>query len=128
MPLMQTAISSMNVAFNDRNIQKIDANAFAAGPRRPLTGAFQGVPGLKLSRAVIEYIETWPSALRAAVQAVIHENLTRGATVPITFAWKPGYDFAVEIYDVHDTDTSRGGITIILSSRYPADAHPLTIK
>jgi hypothetical protein len=127
MPLMQTAISSMNVAFNDRNIRKIDASVFAPGAKRSLTGAFEGVPGLRLNRATVDYVNTWPSALRAAVQAVIHENLTRAATVPITFAWKPGYDFAVEIYDVHDTATSRGGITIILSSRYPADAHPLTI-
>jgi hypothetical protein len=120
MPLMQTGISSMNVAFNDRNIKKINADAFAPGPKRSLTGGFEAVPGLRLSRAVTDYIATWPSGLLAAVQAVIHENLTRGATVPITFAWKPGYDFAVEIYDVHDTATSRGGITIILTSRYPA--------
>lgn len=128
MPLMQTAITSMNAAFSDRNIRKINPEGFKPLPRRSLTGALTAVPGLKLSRAVTEYIAAWPSGLLAAVHGVLHENLTREATVPVTFAWKPGYDYGVEIYDVHDTATSRGGITIIFTSRYPADPHPLTMN
>jgi hypothetical protein len=74
---------------------------------------------------VLEFINTWPSALQAAIKAVIHENFSRDEQVPITFAWKPGYDYGVEIYDVHNTATTQGGITVIVTSRYPGDPHPL---
>jgi hypothetical protein len=127
MPFMQTAVSSMNAAFNDRNIRKINPEGFKPGPRQSLAGALQEVPGLKLSRAVVEYLETWPSGLMAAIHGVLHDNLTRAATVPVTFAWQPGYDFSVTIHDVHDTKTSRGGITIVFTSRYPSDQHPLDV-
>jgi hypothetical protein len=127
MPFMQTAVSSMNAAFNDRNIRKINPEGFAPGPRQSFTGALQAVPGLRLSKAVVEYLETWPSGIQAAIHGVLHENVSRESTVPVTFAWQPGYDFGVTIHDVHDTKTSRGGITIVVTSRYPADAHPLTM-
>jgi hypothetical protein len=124
---MQTAVSSLNTAFNDRNISKINAEGFKPGPRRTLTGALRDVSGLRLSNAVLEYLDTWPSGVMAAIHGVLHDNLTRAATVPVTFAWQPGYDFSVTIHDVHDTKTSRGGITIVVTSRYPADEHPLTM-
>jgi hypothetical protein len=75
---------------------------------------------------VAAFVATWPTALQRAVQAVIWENFSRVETVPITFAWTPAYDYSVTIYDVHETETTRGGITVLFTSRYPADAHPLS--
>jgi hypothetical protein len=128
MPLMQTALTSMNTAFGPEAMDALDSDArarWSPSEDNTLSDALHGMPSLDLSDAVLSYINGWPSGLQAAIKGVIHENFNRSATVPITFAWKPGYDYAVEIYDVHDTETSRGGITIILTSRYPADPHPL---
>ena len=128
MPLMQTATSSMNGAFAPGAIDEIDdetAALYQPGNGTSLAEALERTPNTSLSGAVLEYINSWPTALQAAVQATIHNNLTRGARVPITFAWKPGYDYSVEIHDVRDTDQTRGGVTVIVGSRYPADTHPL---
>jgi hypothetical protein len=131
MPFMQTALSSMNTAFSADAMQSFQgreaAEPFHVDSGASLSDALRRVPGLDLSDAVAEFIDSWPSGLQAVVRSVIHHNFTREATVPITFAWKPGYDFSVEVFDVHDTKTSRGGITMIFTSRYPDDAHPLTM-
>lgn len=131
MPFMQTALSSMNSAFSADALQSFDSDApslFHVDSGASLSEALRRTPGLDLSDAVAGFVDTWPSGLQAALKAIIHHNLTREARVPITFAWKPGYDYSVEMYDVHDTKTSTGGITVIVTSRYPADAHPLTME
>jgi hypothetical protein len=128
MPLMQTATSSMNAAFGPGAIEEIDADSaasFQPGNGTSLGEALVRIPGTNLSDAVLAYIDGWPSALQAALQAAIHNNLTREGRVPITFAWVPGYDYGITIHDVVDTATSRGGMTVLVSSRYPADTHPL---
>lgn len=127
---MQTAVSQMNVAFGE-GIGDFDpdvANGFNPCDGLGLTDALRRVPSFDLGDAVYDFIDTWPSALRAAVQAIIWENFNRPETVPITFAWQPAYDFGLVIHDVHNTDTTAGGITIVLQSRYPADRHPLTVS
>ena len=90
-----------------------------------LAEALRRAQNVELTDAVYDFIDQWPSALQKAVQAVIWENFSREETVPITFAWTPAYDYSVTIYDVHDTATTRGGITVLLTSRYPDDVHPL---
>lgn len=79
----------------------------------------------------VQIMGAMPSGLKAAFQAVVHENFRRGAdgrgpTVPITLAWAPGYDYDLRIWDVADSATSVGGITILLTTRYQTDAHPMT--
>jgi len=121
----------MNAAFSSQNIAKLapeTTQRFRPGPRNTLVDALAAIPRSGLRGAVLEYIGGWPSAIQAAVQAAIYDNLTRQATVPITFAWTPAYDYSVTIYDVVDTDISRGGITILFTSRYPSDPHPLLAK
>jgi hypothetical protein len=125
---MQGAVSAMNTAFSAEGLRSASYEPFHVDSGASLSEALGGLPGVDLPEAVARFIDSWPSGLQAAVRAVVHHNFTRDATVPITFAWKPGYDYAVEIFDVHDTKTSTGGITVILTSRYPADAHPLTME
>jgi hypothetical protein len=125
---MQAATSSMNSAFSPDAINEIDddtAELFRPAAGTSLSEALQRTPNTNLSDAVVAFIDGWPTALQAALQATIHHNLTREARVPITFAWTPGYDYSVSLHDVIDTDSSRGGITVLVTSRYPTDAHPL---
>ena len=118
----------MNSAFAPGAIDEIDsdtADMFKPGGGNSLSDALRATPNTNLADAVVSYIDGWPSALQAALQAAIHNNLTRDGRVPITFAWVPGYDYGLTIHDVVDTVTSRGGMTVLVSSRYPADTHPL---
>src|SRR5438128_7668389 len=106
MPLMQTATSSMNAAFAPDAIAEIDgdtASAFHVDSGSSLSEALDRTPLTNLSSAVTSFIDGWPTALQAAVNATIHHNLTRDARVPITFAWQPGYDFSITVHDVTDT-------------------------
>lgn len=127
MPRMQTAVTALNVAFGAERIGDVDRSAFAPSGdgEETLSGAFVR-SGVELDAATLRYVDGWPSALQAALRATIHENLARGGRVPITFAWAPGYDYELTIWDVRDTAETAGGITVLFKSRYPSDAHPLS--
>ena len=124
MPRMQTAVSAFNATFGPQGLRDLDPTPFAAGSGVSLSEALLSA-GVELDRATAAYVEGWPSGIQAAVKAVISDNLMRDGTVPITFAWAPGYDFEVSIWDVRDTNETVGGITILFKSRYPDDTHPL---
>jgi hypothetical protein len=118
----------MNVAFGPENVNGIApeiADAYLPNSGLRFSEALQRTPNLVLPQAVLDFIDTWPSALQAGLGAVIYNNLTREATVPITFAWQPGYDYSMTVHDVTDTENSHGGITVVVTSRYPLDPHPL---
>ncbi len=125
MPRMQTAVSALNTTFAPGRIGEIDPAPFAADSGRTLSEALIE-SGVDLDEATQEYVDGWPSGLRAATRAAIFDNLTREGTVPITFAWAPAYDYEVSIWDVRDTSETAGGITILFKSRYPSDPHPLS--
>jgi hypothetical protein len=72
-----------------------------------------------------DFLDTIPKSLQEAVRSVIHHALSQNPPVHITFAWAPSYDFEVSIWDSPDTRATRGGITVLIKSRYPHDAHPL---
>lgn len=121
---MQTAVSAFNASFGPQGLREIDPTPFTAAAGVSLAEALLDA-GVALDRATAAYVEGWPSGIQAAVKAVIADNLLRDGTVPITFAWAPGYDFEVSIWDVRDTSETVGGITILFKSRYPDDPHPL---
>lgn len=125
---MQITVSAMNRAFSAESLRGLRDGLDAFNPvgGNTLVDALKTVPGVELPDAVLDFVGGWPSALQRCVQAVIWENLTREATVPITFAWTPGYDYSVTVYDVLDTADTAGGITVLLTSRYPRDPHPLS--
>ena len=129
MPYMQTALSSMNAAFGPEGIARADREVLATFEPGggSLTDSLRRF-GVALDDDVLAFVDTFPSGLLRAVQAVIWENFNRDATVPITFAWQPGYDYSITVHDVADTDRSTGGITIVFTSRYPGDQHPLSVS
>lgn len=129
MPTMQFATSKLNYAFSADGFEGFDDDSTAAfDPCNDfkLPEALRRIPHIDLGDPVIDFVAGWPTALQAAVKAVIWENFRREAPVPITFAWTPAYDFSITVYDVLDTDSSRGGITVLFTSRYPVDVHPLS--
>jgi hypothetical protein len=126
MPRMQTAVSAFNASFGPQGIIEMDREVFAPSSDSTLSEALARA-GVELDEVTASFVDGWPSGIRAAVRAVLHDNLTRDGTVPVTFAWAPGYDFEVSIWDVRDTAETAGGITILFKSRYPDDPHPLEV-
>ena len=104
----------------------MDPASFAPGRdgAETLSRAFVAA-GVDLDDATAAYMDTWPSAIQASLRAAVFENLSRDGRVPITFAWAPGYDFELTIWDVRDSTETVGGMTVLFKSRYPSDTHPL---
>ena len=115
----------MNTAFGADNIGELDPAPFApGGDAGRLSESFR-MSGVDFDDATAAYVDGWPSALQAAVQAAIFQNLSRDGRVPITFAWAPGYDYEVTMWDVRDSSETVGGMTVLFRSRYPDDTHPM---
>ena len=71
-------------------------------------------------------LDSIPQGMQAALKALVTHNLTREPADrwEMTFAWAPGYDFEVRMWEAPSTVVSRAGITVMLRTRYPADPHP----
>jgi hypothetical protein len=121
---MQVALSQMNAAFGPDSVDAHDPALFALVSGESLADVL-GRANIGLDDATLDYISKWPSVLQASLHAAISANLAREGTVPITFAWMPGYDYEMTIVDIRDTSETHGGITVLLKSRYPDDTHPL---
>lgn len=126
MPMMQTFLGELNKHFAADRIQ-----AFAAerrqhfAPGKGLDLAFLAEAGTPLHRAWRSYLEKIPPSISESLRAVIHTALATEPPTPLTFAWAPGYDYELTIWQAPDTEQTRGGITLLIKSRYPADRHPL---
>jgi hypothetical protein len=127
MPAFQSALTAMNALSHPDIIDSINPELF--GPGMVLSESVVAVglqhPQLDVDRFAA-YLDLLPQGIAEACRAVIQSALVREPRQPITFAWAPGYDWELQLWDVSDTATSRGGITLLLRSRYPSDAHPLT--
>jgi hypothetical protein len=71
-------------------------------------------------------LDSIPQGMQAALKALIAHNLSRdlGDRWEMTFAWAPGYDYELNLWEAPSTVVSRAGITVMLRTRYPADPHP----
>jgi hypothetical protein len=125
MPDMHVSLQQINGAFAATSVNSLDATPF--GPGNDLVDALDALPGVQLTAAARAFIASWPSGLKAAVTAAVFDDLSRpvGTRVPILLSWTPGYDFEVRMWDVRNTTSTHGELTIHLTSRYPGDPHPL---
>ena len=123
MPDFQVMSSRLNQAFKMPEIQSIDASLFAPG-----CDLFSLASEHEVARSAGElaFLQSLPRGILEAVRALIYDNLQRAEPLAITFAWAPAYDWELNIWECPGT-TSRGGITVLLRSRYPADPHPQNI-
>jgi hypothetical protein len=121
MPYAQTLFGSFNARFRSDKLDDVPAELFEPG--RSLSDATRELGGDRFGMA--GYIERLPPAIHDAIRAAIHSALSRSPRSAITFAWAPGYDYELGIWDVPATSTSPGGITLLVRTRYPDDRHPL---
>jgi hypothetical protein len=118
MPALQTLVGALNQKFSIDELQNLPLDLFE--PQRPLSEALDqlGVGGRL--EGLTAYLNSLPPALHEAIKASVRSALERNPRSPVTFAWAPGYDFELTIWDVAATPATPGGVTILLKSPYAA--------
>jgi hypothetical protein len=129
MPAFQTVLGRLNRAFGREQIGELvkERERFRPGGSRLATGLVVR-PDMALHRPWLAYLDTLPQSMQDAICAVIWNALGTKPPTEITFAWAPAYDFELTIWHAPDTRATRGGITLLLKSRYPDDPHPVPAK
>jgi len=125
MPHLQTALGSLNIAFSRENIDRLVPRKEAFAQGQTLAQGIVVDEKFALHGEWKKYLGLIPTPMQEAIRAVIYNALSTKPPTYITFAWAPGYDFELSIWQAPDTRTSRGGITVLIKSRYPDDQHPL---
>lgn len=121
MPMMQVALGALNERFAMRGIERMQsAEVDLTAPFQELT---RELLGDELPPGFDEFAGSMPVGMQAAISAAVRSAVDRG--LPVTFAWAPGYDWELALWDVADTEQTHGGMTVLIRSRYPDDAHPL---
>lgn len=115
MPFLQAIAERANQLFNRENIIKVDAHRLEAASLGALAS------GLEIARnkTEIDYLDSWPQALQAAIRAVLQSAVERRPPVPVTIAWVPGVDYEVDVWESRSVKNSIGAITMLLRSPYP---------
>ncbi|MCR5878530.1 hypothetical protein [Phenylobacterium sp. J367] len=125
MPMFQTLLGELNVHMGREKIAALAKNKhhFAPGNDPDYSFLMQDHP--KLVTAWQGYLKEMPPAMRAGLRAVIHEALSTEPPTQVTFAWAPGYDYEMTVWQAPDTKMTKGGVTVLIKSRYPDDDHPI---
>ena len=126
MPALQSVLVELNQAFSKREINKLVAIREAFAPGKPLDTSMFVKKGTPLYKAWNEYVSSLPASFQETVRAVIYHALSTKPATQITFAWAPGYDYEFSMWHAPDTRATKGGITVLIKSRYPSDTHPLS--
>ena len=128
MPMMQTTLGGMNAAFSESGLPDTVKNKDKFAPGQPLHEALaaHGAPPVTvLHRKLKANLASLPGAVSETLRATIHHALSTNPPTHVTFGWAPGYDHEVTVWHAPDTKDTKGGITVLVKSRYPDDKHPL---
>ena len=125
MPVMQTMLVELNCKFARDQIGATAAKKDMFAPGQKLVGALIA-GGTPLEPAFKDYLAKLPGAIHETLRSVIHHALSAEPPTQITFAWAPGYDYEITVWQAPDTARTKGGITLLLKSRYPDDKHPIS--
>lgn len=127
MPAYQLYLGALNCRTTYDRIREFDIADF--GPDRDLADTVRRLPDLEglapplqLQEEVAGIIAAMPPSISNTIREVMRSAIER--RVAVTFAWRPGYDFKVEVTESLDSSSTRGGITVLLETRYPGDRPP----
>jgi hypothetical protein len=126
MPMLQTMLGELNVHMGREKIRELAKRKemFAPGTDPDYGFLLESQP--RLVSAWQSYLKEIPPAVRAGLRAVIHQALSTEPPTQVTFAWAPGYDWELNVWQAPDTRATKGGVTVLIKSRYPDDAHPIS--
>jgi hypothetical protein len=125
MPGLQTVLGKLNAAFSREEIKKMVQHRDRFAPGKPLAAGIVITRKAALYDFYAAYINALPASMQEAIQSIIRRALETKPPTPIVFSWSPAYDYELTIWHAPDTRSTRGGITVLLKSRYPDDKHPL---
>ena len=129
MPGLQTIVGELNHAFSLRNINKLVPHRELFAPDKTL-----GSAGVIVQKGSANY-DLWqkylaqiPPGIQRAIQHIIYHALDPKSPTAINWAWAPGYDYEVTIWDVPDNAVTKtpGGITVLVKSSYPKEGSKKT--
>jgi hypothetical protein len=116
--MFRSFVNHLNRQFDAEQIGETARSAAAFAPGKALDASFVVKKGTTAHKLVQAYLNKIPHHLRESIRGSIHGALTSKPAKPITFAWAPGYDFEVNIWDYGC------GMTVLVRGRYPADRTP----
>jgi len=127
MPALQATTGYLNRAFGRESIRGTAGSRDAFAPGKKLSSGFSSIleKQTPLFKALVPYVDGLPGSLQESLRSAIFYALSTTPPTQMTFAWAPGYDFELTIWHAPDTSATPGGITVLLKSRYPSDAHPI---
>jgi hypothetical protein len=120
----QTILAHLNSAFGKDRIEELAVHREAFAPGKPLAAGLIIKKGTRLHDFWVQYTSQLPGSFQEAFRSVVYYALSTKPPTMITFAWAPGYDFEMSMWQSPDTPPTKGGITVLLRSRYPGDKHP----
>ena len=128
MPGLQSTTGYLNAAFGRENIRGIVGSRGAFAPGETLSKGLSSIldSHTPLFKALVPYVDSLPVIFQESMRSTIFYALSTAPPTQITFAWAPGYDYELTIWQAPDTSATRGGITVLLKSRYPSDPHPIS--
>lgn len=121
MPFFQLMTGRLNRAFDWPGVNDIAPEVFDPGVSL-VDLALENEIAIDPREA--DVLRSIPRGMQEALRALIRDNLARETSLAMTFAWAPGYDYELQVWEAPGVDGSRGGITVILRTRYPSDTHP----
>jgi len=125
-PMLQSILGELNYAFGRQGMKQTVEHRESFAPGKPLDFSMIVGRDSKLHDSWVEYLERLPPSIKETLRSVVYQSLSTKPPTLITFAWMPGYDYELHLSQAPDTKTTRGGITILMRSRYPSDSHPLS--
>jgi hypothetical protein len=118
MPMLVAFVADLNVKFHASQIANTAKQREAFAPGRPLDLGVLADGDRTKQRVLALQAKALPPMIQEALRSVIYHALGEATPRPITFAWAPAYDYELSIFD------APCGTTVLLKSRYAADAPP----
>lgn len=128
MPRFQTLLGALNTSFGGQEIAKTARGRDSFAPGQPLDHALALMVApmdSPMYLAFRRYVAAMPRGIQEAIRSTLHCALSTDPPTLVTGAWAPAYDYEVTVWQAPDTQETRGGITLLVKSRYPDDPHPL---
>jgi len=121
-------LARLNTEFGITNIHARVKEAERFAPGECLGSALSdlvGDSGAPVNQMFRRFVQLLPGGFQESMRSIIYYCLRSDPPVLINFAWAPAYDFELTIWEAVEPKPLVSGITMLLKTRYPDDAHPM---
>jgi hypothetical protein len=125
---MQMMVGRLSRLFSEPDIRTLADRREVFAPGRRLSDAARTLRTApdEIREQWIRFLDSMPRGIEEGLRSVMYHALSTSPPTEIAFAWAPGYDFELSIWQAPDTAKTRGGITVLFRTRYPDDQHPVS--